>query len=252
MDFFEFPVWAFSVAAVGALAYVRSSKTSSSRPSSLRIGTRSSALAMVQTMWVKEQLLSVANTKAIVQTKLASRGDKVLDKSLKELSTKTPGLFTKELEDGLLSHEYDVCVHSLKDMPTTLPAGLVLASICRREDPRDVVVVAEEHRGRGGLSYLDGLGTGAVVGTSSVRREATIRGKYPNLTIKLIRGNVGTRLGKLDSGEYDAVVLARAGLDRLNLSSRIETVLDPSGGVSLRRLARVARPPMPFGRWRDD
>mmetsp|Transcript_17590 Transcript_17590/g.28472 ORF Transcript_17590/g.28472 Transcript_17590/m.28472 type:complete len:372 (+) Transcript_17590:270-1385(+) len=194
---------------------------------SVRIGTRKSDLAMIQTYHVESLLLGLfPDIRIAIQEGVSAHGDNVLDQSLKALAAKTPGLFTKELEAGLLMGQYDFVVHSLKDMPTTLPDGLVLAAITEREDPRDALVVHEKHRGKGGLA---GLAHGAVVGTSSIRREAVLRRDYPHLKIKLIRGNVNTRLAKLDSGEYDAIILAVAGLVRLGkeFEARIEASLDP-------------------------
>lgn len=145
---------------------------------------------------------------------------------MKDLAAKTPGVFTKELEAGLLSGQYDAVVHCLKDMPTTLPDGLILAAITEREDPHDALVVHKKHLGKGGLA---GLPKGAKIGTSSVRREAIILRDYPHLKVDIVRGNLSTRLAKLDSGEFDAIILAVAGLKRLGPSfeNRIEEVLTP-------------------------
>jgi len=160
-----------------------------------------------------------------IQVGVESIGDQLLNESLASLAAKTPGLFTTELEGGLIVKQYDFVVHSLKDMPTTLPEGLVLAAITEREDPRDALVLNAKHKGRNGLG---GLPSGSVVGTSSVRREAIIKRDFPTLLVKMVRGNVGTRLGKLDNGEYDALILAAAGLTRLDMSDRIASYLDPS------------------------
>jgi hydroxymethylbilane synthase len=182
---------------------------------------------MVQTRHV-EQLLKRAfpNLRVEIQEGVNALGDRELGESLKTLAAKTPGLFTKELEAGLLDGQYDAVVHSLKDMPTQLPAGLSLAAITEREDPRDALVVNAKHKGKGGLASLP---AGAIIGTSSIRREAALRRDFPRLQIRLIRGNVNTRLAKLDAGEYDAILLAVAGLRRLgpSFAARIEQVLEP-------------------------
>jgi hydroxymethylbilane synthase len=193
----------------------------------VKLGTRGSALAMVQTRWVAERLAArYPDVDFVVTQGISAHGDQVLNVALKDIVVKTPGLFTKELEDGLVSRQYDVVVHSLKDVPTTLPEGLAIAAVTEREDPRDALVVNAKHRNKGGLK---GLPKGAVVGTSSVRREALLRRDYPHLDIKLIRGNVNTRLRKLDDGEFDAILLAIAGLNRLGarFAQRAEQLLDP-------------------------
>ena len=193
------------------------------KKSQLRIGTRKSALAMIQTEHVAS--LIRGSRSIAIQVGVEALGDLVLNESLASLAAKTPGLFTKELEGGLLMGQYDFVVHSLKDMPTKLPEGLCLAAITEREDPRDALVVQQKHRG---VQTLARLPPGAIVGTSSVRREAIIKRDFPHLIVKMVRGNVGTRLSKLDSGEYDALILASAGLVRLSLQDRIEAYLDPS------------------------
>lgn len=191
----------------------------------LRIGTRSSDLAMVQTRHVESLLTAAfASLKVEVQEGVKASGDVQLDVSLASLAAKTPGLFTTELEVGLVNGQYDAVVHSLKDMPTTLPDGLVLAAITEREDPADALVVAAKHKGLGGLTKLP---QGAVIGTSSIRREGMLRKLRPDLVMKLIRGNVNTRLRKLDDGEYDAIILAVAGLNRLGFQDRVEQVMLP-------------------------
>jgi hydroxymethylbilane synthase len=173
----------------------------------LIIGSRGSKLAL----WQAEHIQSLLAAKG-VETKIEiirTVGDRVQDVPISTLGTK--GVFTKELEDALLAGEIDLAVHSLKDMMTTLPAGLVLAATPEREDPHDALA------GR----TLDHLPEGAVVGTSSTRRATQLRVLRPDLQIVGIRGNVDTRLRKLDEGQYDAVVLAGAGLRRLGLSARI-------------------------------
>ena len=180
-----------------------------------RIGTRSSDLAMAQTHWVVDRLRAAHPKMTFrIESGVEAIGDILLDASLKSLADSTgPGLFTKDLEGGLAAGYYDFVVHSLKDLPTTLPSGLCVGAITEREDPRDSVVFHEKHKGKGGFR---GLPKGAVVGTSSVRRHALLKKHYPHLHVKLIRGNVNTRLAKLDKGDmYDAIILAMAGLKRL-------------------------------------
>mmetsp|Transcript_4100 Transcript_4100/g.7845 ORF Transcript_4100/g.7845 Transcript_4100/m.7845 type:complete len:383 (+) Transcript_4100:72-1220(+) len=223
---------AFLACVVGGVWLLRDAKmrhgaVDPSVKGSLRIGTRKSDLAMVQTHHVSGLLRKAFPGLSVeIQEGVNALGDKQLNDSLKNLAAKTPGLFTKELEAGLFDGQYDAVVHSLKDMPTTLPEGLVLAAITEREDPHDALVVHPKYKGTGGLSALP---EGSVIGTSSIRREAILRRDYPSLKIKLIRGNVNTRLAKLDSGEFDAIVLAVAGLKRLGPSfeARIEQVLQP-------------------------
>ncbi|HEY9706756.1 MAG TPA: hydroxymethylbilane synthase, partial [Oculatellaceae cyanobacterium] len=131
------------------------------------------------------------------------------------------GLFTKELELGMLNNEIDFAVHSLKDLPTRLPEGLVLGVVTERENPADALVVHEKHKDK----QIDTLPEGTVIGTSSLRRLAQLRHHFPHLTFKDVRGNLNTRLAKLDAGEYDAIILAVAGLERLGMSDRIHQVL---------------------------
>src|SRR5271155_4607166 len=179
----------------------------------LTIGSRGSQLALWQARWIQARLQSfgVESRIEIIHT----TGDKILDVALSKVGTK--GLFTKEIEEALLSGAIDLAVHSLKDMPTDLPDGLTLAAIPEREDPRDAMV------GRS----LNTLAPKAKVGTSSLRRAAQLRAKRPDLEIENIRGNVDTRLRKLDEGQYDAIVLASAGLSRLGWENRIAELLDP-------------------------
>jgi hydroxymethylbilane synthase len=185
----------------------------------LTIGTRGSLLALWQTNWVKAQLEKHhANLMVEVQI-ISTKGDRVLDVSLPKLGEQGKGLFTKELEDAMFANEIDLAVHSLKDLPTELPAGLCLGAICEREDVRDAFVA------RPGIASFAALPQGAKVGTSSLRREAQIRSLRPDLEILPIRGNVDTRLRKLDAGEYDAIILAAAGLRRLDYAHRITEYL---------------------------
>ncbi len=185
----------------------------------LRIATRRSKLAMVQTLWVKEQLeKNIPNIEVSIEA-MATQGDKILDVALAKIGDK--GLFTKELEAQMLLDKADIAVHSLKDLPTNLPAGLTLGCITKREDPSDALVVNERNK----KYTLDTLPSGSVVGTSSLRRLAQLKFNYPNLIFKDIRGNVITRLEKLDSEEFDCIILAAAGLKRLGYESRIHQLI---------------------------
>ena len=175
------------------------------------IGSRGSKLALWQAEWVKARL-EEAGSPCRIQI-IRTTGDKITDVALSKVGTK--GLFTKEIEEALLDGRVDLAVHSLKDMPTELPPGLVLSAIPKREDPRDAVV--------GGR--LDELPEGAKAGTSSLRRAAQLKLLRPDLTIESIRGNVDTRLRKLDEGQFDAIVLAAAGLKRLGREERITELL---------------------------
>ncbi len=150
---------------------------------------------------------------------METQGDKILDVALSKIGDK--GLFTQELEDDMLSGKIDFAVHSLKDLPTNLPAGLQLGCVTEREDPADAMVVHAKHKDK----QIDTLPEGAVIGTSSLRRLAQLRHYFPHFTFKDIRGNVNTRLRKLDEGEYDAIILAAAGLNRLDMSDRIHQIL---------------------------
>lgn len=185
----------------------------------IRIGSRKSQLALVQTYWVQEQLQQrFPDIKFEVHT-MSTQGDKILDVALAKIGDK--GLFTKELEVGMLSRETDIAVHSLKDLPTQLPEGLMLGCVTEREDPADAVVFHEKNRGK----QLDTLPAGAIIGTSSLRRLAQLRHHYPHLEFKDIRGNLNTRLQKLDEGQYDALILAVAGLRRLGMGDRVHQVI---------------------------
>lgn len=152
---------------------------------------------------------------------MSTQGDKILDVALAKIGDK--GLFTKELELGMLNREVDFAVHSLKDLPTKLPEGLVLAAVTERENPADALVVHEKHKDK----QIDTLPEGTVIGTSSLRRLAQLRHQFPHLSFKDVRGNLNTRLAKLDSGEYDALILAVAGLKRLGMNERIHQILSP-------------------------
>jgi hydroxymethylbilane synthase len=191
------------------------SSTVSNPTRTIRIGSRKSQLALVQTYWVQEQLQKAFPDRTFEVHTMSTQGDKILDVALAKIGDK--GLFTKELEVGMLNGETDFAVHSLKDLPTNLPEGLMLGCVTERENPADALVVHEKHKDK----QLDTLPEGAVVGTSSLRRLAQLRHHYPHLAFKDVRGNVITRLAKLDAGEYDALILAFAGLHRLDLGDRI-------------------------------
>lgn len=183
----------------------------------LTIATRQSPLALWQANFIKDQLTSLYPDLTIELLTMVTRGDKILDTPLAKIGGK--GLFVKELEQSLLQKEADIAVHSLKDVPMVLPQGLVLGAYCKRHAPTDAFV-CNHYR------HLDELPHGATLGTSSLRRECQLRQYRPDLIIKSLRGNVGTRLAKLDNGEYDAIVLATSGLQRLGLDERICHELD--------------------------
>ena len=185
----------------------------------LRIATRRSKLAMVQTLWVKAELERNIPDIDVTIEAMATQGDKILDVALAKIGDK--GLFTKELEAQMLLDKADIAVHSLKDLPTNLPDGLTLGCITEREDPSDALVVSKKND----IYQLETLPAGSIVGTSSLRRLAQLRFHYPKLVFKDIRGNVLTRLEKLDSGEFDCIILAAAGLKRLGFESRIHQLI---------------------------
>lgn len=192
----------------------------------LRIATRKSPLALWQAEYVRQQLLKHHSDLQVELLAMSTRGDKLLDAPLAKVGGK--GLFVKELEVAMLEGRADIAVHSMKDVPMEFPEGLGLAVICEREDPTDAFV-------SNNYADLHDLPDNAVVGSSSLRRQSQIRAKFPNLIIKDLRGNVNTRLAKLDNGEYDAIILASAGLIRLDMVSRIASRLDsklclPAGG----------------------
>jgi len=185
----------------------------------LKIASRRSKLAMVQTLWVKDQLESnIPNLEVSIEA-MATQGDKILDVALAKIGDK--GLFTKELEAQMLVGHADIAVHSLKDLPTKLPNGLKLGCITKREDPADALVVNKKNY----CYKLENLPEGSIVGTSSLRRLAQLRNKYPHLVYKDIRGNVIIRIEKLDAGEIDCIILAAAGLKRLGFESRIHQII---------------------------
>lgn len=184
----------------------------------LVIATRESALALWQAEHVKARLQALYPDLEIQLLGMTTQGDRILDVTLNKIGGK--GLFVKELETALAEGRADLAVHSLKDVPMHLPEGFALAAILQREDPRDALV--SNH-----YASLEALPAGAVVGTSSLRRESQLRARFPHLVVKPLRGNVQTRLRKLDEGEFDAIVLAAAGLKRLGLTDRIRLELSP-------------------------
>jgi hydroxymethylbilane synthase len=198
----------------------------------VRIGTRKSQLALVQTYWVKAELEKHFPQINFEVEEMSTQGDKILDVPLAKIGDK--GLFTKELEVGMLERQTDFAVHSLKDLPTNLPEGLMLGCVTTRVDPADALVVNVRYRDK----KLETLPPGAVIGTSSLRRLAQLRHYYPHLEFKDIRGNVNTRLAKLDAGEYDGIILAVAGLQRLDMSDRIHQIL--SADISLHAVGQGA------------
>ena len=174
----------------------------------IRIGTRKSKLALIQTELVKAQILKYFPDEEIEIVHVVTHGDKVLDKPLGEIGGK--GVFTKEIEEKLLDKTIDIAVHSAKDVPMELAGGLCLGAVLLRDDNRDVILKRKETKK---------IGEGSIIGTSSLRRELQIKQIYPGVLIKSLRGNVGTRIDKLKSGEYDAIILAAAGLKRLGLDN---------------------------------
>ncbi|WP_220342943.1 hydroxymethylbilane synthase [Marinomonas pollencensis] len=190
------------------------------------IATRESQLALWQANTVKAQLESLYPNIKIELLGMTTKGDQILDSPLSKIGGK--GLFVKELESALLDGRADIAVHSMKDVPMAFPEGLGLAVICEREDPSDAFVSNQ-------FSSADELPIGSVVGTSSLRRSCQLRMHRPDIVVKDLRGNVNTRLRKLDNGEYDAIILATAGLIRLEMQDRIQqripdTISLPAGG----------------------
>lgn len=178
----------------------------------LRIATRQSPLALWQAHYVQQRLMACHPGLRVELVPMVTKGDVILDTPLAKVGGK--GLFVKELEQAMLEDRADIAVHSMKDVPIAFPEGLGLVTICEREDPLDAFVSNQ-------YDSVDALPQGAVVGTSSLRRQCQLSARRPDLIIRSLRGNVGTRLGKLDAGEYDAIILAVAGLKRLGLGARI-------------------------------
>jgi hydroxymethylbilane synthase len=184
----------------------------------IRIATRQSPLALWQAEFVRERLQQAHHGLHVELVTMVTRGDKILDTSLARVGGK--GLFIKELEQALYDGRADIAVHSTKDMTVDVPDGLHLSAICQRADPRDAFVSNQYEK-------PEDLPDRAIVGTSSLRRECQLRARFPQLQIKSLRGNVNTRLGKLDQDEYDAIILAAAGLQRLGFAQRIRRALEP-------------------------
>ncbi len=192
--------------------------TPASVPRRLRIATRESALALWQAEHIRARLAALYPGMVVELLGLTTKGDRILDQPLAAIGGK--GLFIKELEVAMDDGLADFAVHSLKDVPMEMPHGFLLAGITAREDPRDAFVSNK-------FANLAELRPGAVVGTSSLRREAQLRERHPHLRIEPLRGNVNTRLRKLDEGQYDAIILAAAGLKRLGFGTRIAALLEP-------------------------
>lgn len=184
----------------------------------LTIATRKSPLALWQAEFIKAELERHHPGLQVALLPMTTKGDVILDSPLSKIGGK--GLFVKELEHALLNGEADIAVHSMKDVPMHFPEGLCLGPICEREDPRDAFVSNRYAR-------IDDLPQGAVVGTSSLRRQCQLQKYRPDLQIKSLRGNVNTRLAKLDAGEFDAIILAASGLRRLGLGERIRDAISP-------------------------
>lgn len=186
--------------------------------STIRIATRKSPLALWQAHFVQSRLQQLYPQLRVELLPMSTKGDKILDSPLAKVGGK--GLFVKELEQAILAGDAEIAVHSMKDVPVEFPDGLGLSIICEREDPRDAFVSAR-------FTSLAELPAGSRVGTSSLRRQCQLRASRPDLQILDLRGNVNSRLAKLDGGEYDAILLAAAGLKRLGLQERITTLLTP-------------------------
>lgn len=187
-------------------------------PARLVIATRESQLALWQARHIQARLQALYPQTTVELLGMTTQGDRILDVTLSKIGGK--GLFVKELETALEDGRADLAVHSMKDVPMRLPEGFALAAITEREDPRDAFVSNRFNR-------LEDLPEGAIVGTSSLRRESQLRAQFPHLQVKPLRGNLQTRLRKLDDGEFDAIILAAAGLKRLELADRIRTILPP-------------------------
>ncbi len=187
-------------------------------PTQIVIASRESRLALWQAEHVRDRLSALNPGAAVTILGMTTQGDQILDRPLAQIGGK--GLFIKELEVAMAEGRANLAVHSMKDVPMVMPEGFVLAAISARENPRDAFVSIR-------YAGLDELPPGAVVGTSSLRREAILRARYPQLEIRSLRGNLDTRLRKLDEGQYDAIILAAAGLIRLGLKARIRALLTP-------------------------
>ena len=200
----------------------REAALNSSFSGKLVIASRESRLAMWQAETVQARLLQLYPHSTVEILGMTTRGDQILDRTLSKVGGK--GLFVKELEVAMQDGAADLAVHSLKDVPMELPEGFELAAVLEREDPRDAFVSNQ-------YQSLADLPAGAVVGTSSLRRQALIAARFPQLLIQPLRGNLDTRLAKLDRGEYDAIILAAAGLKRLGMAERIRSVIEPDDSL---------------------
>ncbi|KAJ3590521.1 hypothetical protein NHX12_008472 [Muraenolepis orangiensis] len=204
----------------GAYKYIRDGNSKVCRV--IRIGTRKSQLARIQTDSIAEKLKELYPEVTLEIIGMTTTGDKILDTALSKIGEKS--LFTKELETALERNEVDLVVHSLKDLPTTLPPGFTIGAILKRENPHDAVVLHPKNAGQ----TLDTLSKNSVIGTSSLRRAAQLKKRFPHLEFKDIRGNLNTRLKKLDEKEdYSAIILAAAGLKRMGWDERISQILEP-------------------------
>jgi hydroxymethylbilane synthase len=197
---------------------LKATDTTPQQPAKLIIASRESRLAMWQAEHVRDRLAALYPHCSIEILGMTTRGDQILDRTLSKVGGK--GLFVKELEVAMAEGRADLAVHSLKDVPMELPEGFALSAVLEREDPRDAFVSND-------YASLDELPAGSVVGTSSLRRQALVASRYPQLVIKPLRGNLDTRLAKLDRGDYAAIILAAAGLKRLGLPGRIRALLAP-------------------------
>ena len=191
-------------------------------PKKIIIASRESLLAMWQANFIKRRLSELYPQTEINILGMTTRGDQILDKTLSKIGGK--GLFIKELEQALADGRADIAVHSMKDLPMNIPDGFMLAAITEREDPRDAFVSNK-------YSSVNDLPAGSIIGTSSLRRESQLRAQFPHLNIQPLRGNVQTRLRKLDEGQYAAIILAAAGLKRLELSERITMLLNTQSSL---------------------
>ena len=191
-------------------------------PRRLVIATRESALALWQAEHVRTRLEALYRSSTIELLGVTTQGDRVIDRPLAAIGGK--GLFVKELEVAMSEGRADLAVHSLKDVPMDMPSEFTLAAVVAREDPRDALVSNK-------YATLHALPAGAIVGTSSLRREAQLRERHPTLKVEALRGNVNTRLRKLDAGHYDAMILAAAGLKRLGFGDRIRALLEPDDSL---------------------
>lgn len=185
----------------------------------LRIATRKSPLALWQAEAVARQLQSFHPELNIELVPMTTKGDQILNSPLSKVGGK--GLFVKELEVAMLENRADIAVHSMKDVPMEFPQGLQLSAVLKRDDPRDAFI-SDQYKS------LDELPQGAILGTSSLRRQSIVRAAYPHINIKMLRGNINTRIAKLEAGEYDAIILAASGLHRMGFDERITAIIPPN------------------------